>query len=218
MGGHPRGRGSPARRHRLQPHTPFLDVPGHGLRRCRRLPDFALCGTDYRLVRQEGGPDVRARGGPRSFVGARIFEYYKAHGILTAVMGASFRNTGQIEALAGRRPPTISPDLLTKLAEDEGDLPRVMSAPQRGANGWRGARAHLGDLLPLGDEPGRDGHREACRGHPQFPRRLAQAGSGSSRSDWFDYRPRNVVVEKATVGLGVRWSGRRALVPPAQRF
>ena len=59
----------------------------------------------------------------------RIFEYYKAHGIPTVVMGASFRNTGQIEALAGCDRLTISPDLLTKLTEDEGDLPRVMSAP-----------------------------------------------------------------------------------------
>ena len=58
----------------------------------------------------------------------RIFEHYKAHGIPTVVMGASFRNTGQIEALAGCDRLTISPDLLTKLAEDEGDLPRVMSA------------------------------------------------------------------------------------------
>ena len=59
----------------------------------------------------------------------RIFEHYKAHGIPTVVMGASFRNTGQIEALAGCDRLTISPDLLTKLAEDEGDLPPVMSAP-----------------------------------------------------------------------------------------
>lgn len=59
----------------------------------------------------------------------RIFEHYKAHGIPTVVMGASFRNTGQIEALAGCDRLTISPDLLTKLAEDEGDLPRGMSAP-----------------------------------------------------------------------------------------
>jgi transaldolase len=59
----------------------------------------------------------------------RIFEHYKAHGIPTVVMGASFRNIGQIEALAGCDRLTISPDLLTKLAEDEGDLPPVMSPP-----------------------------------------------------------------------------------------
>jgi len=62
----------------------------------------------------------------------RIYEYYKANGIPTVVMGASFRNTGQIEALAGCDRLTISPDLLSKLADDEGDLPRALSAA-RGA-------------------------------------------------------------------------------------
>ncbi|MBP1805099.1 transaldolase [Rubellimicrobium aerolatum] len=57
----------------------------------------------------------------------RIYEHYKAHGIATVVMGASFRNTGQIEALAGCDRLTISPDLMTKLAEDGGDLPRRLS-------------------------------------------------------------------------------------------
>ena len=61
----------------------------------------------------------------------RIFEYYKAHGIPTVVMGASFRNTGQIEALAGCDRLTISPDLLTKLTEDDGDLPRALTAEGR---------------------------------------------------------------------------------------
>jgi len=54
----------------------------------------------------------------------RIYSYYKEHGIETVVMGASFRNTGQIEALAGCDRLTIAPDLMTALAEEEGDLPR----------------------------------------------------------------------------------------------
>ncbi|WP_210528619.1 transaldolase [Rubellimicrobium arenae] len=58
----------------------------------------------------------------------RIYEHYKAHGIQTIVMGASFRNPGQIEALAGCDRLTISPELLTKLSEDQGELPRKLSA------------------------------------------------------------------------------------------
>lgn len=58
----------------------------------------------------------------------RIFEHYKAHGIPTVVMGASFRNTGQIEALAGCDRLTISPDLLQTLADDQGELPRRLHA------------------------------------------------------------------------------------------
>lgn len=58
----------------------------------------------------------------------RIYEHYKSHGIATVVMGASFRSTGQIEALAGCDRLTISPDLLQKLADDQGDLPRRLTA------------------------------------------------------------------------------------------
>ena len=62
----------------------------------------------------------------------RIYEHYKDHGIETVVMGASFRNTGQVEALAGCDRLTISPDLLTQLAEDQGPLPRQV-APHAGS-------------------------------------------------------------------------------------
>lgn len=56
-----------------------------------------------------------------------IYAYYKAHGIDTVVMGASFRNAGEIEALAGCDRLTISPALLDELAADQGDLPRRLS-------------------------------------------------------------------------------------------
>ncbi|HET8694356.1 MAG TPA: transaldolase [Aquabacterium sp.] len=45
----------------------------------------------------------------------RIYQYYKQHGITTEVMGASFRNVGQILALAGCDLLTISPELLAQL-------------------------------------------------------------------------------------------------------
>ena len=54
----------------------------------------------------------------------RIYAYYKAHGIGTIVMGASFRNAGEIEALAGCDRLTISPALLDELAGSPGPLPR----------------------------------------------------------------------------------------------
>jgi len=58
---------------------------------------------------------------------SRIYNYYKANGYATVVMGASFRNIGQIEELAGCDRLTISPELLQQLAEDQGDLPRKLS-------------------------------------------------------------------------------------------
>lgn len=48
-----------------------------------------------------------------------IFNYYKRFGIATEVMGASFRNVGQITALAGCDLLTISPELLSQLAQSE---------------------------------------------------------------------------------------------------
>ena len=58
----------------------------------------------------------------------RIFDYYKRHGIATEVMGASFRNIGQITALAGCDLLTISPDLLAQLAASEAPLVRALDA------------------------------------------------------------------------------------------
>ena len=63
-----------------------------------------------------------------------IYNYYKAHGIGTVVMGASFRNTGEIEALAGCDRLTIAPALLQQLQESEGYLPRLLVMPVRNAD------------------------------------------------------------------------------------
>ena len=56
----------------------------------------------------------------------QIYAYYKTYGIKTVVMGASFRNIGEIEALAGCDRLTISPQLLGELAKAEGTLPRKL--------------------------------------------------------------------------------------------
>ncbi len=56
----------------------------------------------------------------------QIFDHYKRHGIATEVMGASFRNTGQIAALAGCDLLTISPELLAELAASDAPLARAL--------------------------------------------------------------------------------------------
>jgi len=66
----------------------------------------------------------------------RIYNYYRKFGYSTEVMGASFRNTGQILELAGCDLLTISPDLLQKLADSDGKIERKLSpenAPSAGA-------------------------------------------------------------------------------------
>ena len=57
-----------------------------------------------------------------------IYNHYKSHGITTEVMGASFRNTGQIVALAGCDLLTISPELLTALQASDAPLTRALDA------------------------------------------------------------------------------------------
>lgn len=57
----------------------------------------------------------------------RIYDYYKAHGYPTTVMGASFRNSGEILALAGCDRLTISPSLLEELQGMTGVLERRLS-------------------------------------------------------------------------------------------
>jgi len=57
----------------------------------------------------------------------RIFEYYKKFGHKTEVMGASFRNTGEILQLAGCDLLTISPGLLEELRTTEGDVPAQLT-------------------------------------------------------------------------------------------
>lgn len=56
-----------------------------------------------------------------------IYQYYKQHGYNTVVMGASFRNVGEIIELAGCDRLTIAPALLKELAESEGALERKLS-------------------------------------------------------------------------------------------
>jgi transaldolase len=57
-----------------------------------------------------------------------IFNHYKKHGIQTEVMGASFRNIGQITALAGCDLLTISPELLAQLAATDAPLSPALDA------------------------------------------------------------------------------------------
>ena len=57
-----------------------------------------------------------------------IYQHYKHFGIATEVMGASFRNVGQIQALAGCDLLTIAPELLAQLAASDAPLPRALDA------------------------------------------------------------------------------------------
>jgi transaldolase len=65
----------------------------------------------------------------------RIYRYFKKHGHATQVMGASFRNIGEITELAGCDLLTIAPALLKELEEKTGDLPRKLEPKSAAALG-----------------------------------------------------------------------------------
>ncbi len=62
-----------------------------------------------------------------------VYNYYKKFGYNTEVMGASFRNIGEITELAGNDLLTISPGLLEELQATEGDLPRKLDPAKSAA-------------------------------------------------------------------------------------
>ena len=76
--------------------------------------------------RKTTGQDYTAETDPGVLSVKGIYSYYKARGHATVVMGASFRNLGEIEALAGCDRLTIAPALLEQLAADQGPLARAL--------------------------------------------------------------------------------------------
>lgn len=72
------------------------------------------------------GEEYTAETDPGVVSVTEIYNYYKEHGYNTVVMGASFRNIGEIEQLAGCDRLTISPALLEELKKDENPLERKL--------------------------------------------------------------------------------------------
>lgn len=97
----------------------------------------ATHGRDYAPEEDPGVLSVR-----------RIYYYYKAHGVATDVMGASFRNVGEVQQLAGCDKLTVAPALLGELAAASGDLPRMLSPEAAAANCEDEVRAACCVLCP----------------------------------------------------------------------
>ncbi len=109
-----------------------------------RITDWYKANTDIVINSPAEDPGVQSV--------TKIFNHYKTHGYNTVVMGASFRNTGQIEALAGCDRLTISPDLLDELGASEGELPEALSRAQ--------AATEIGQ--PISESDFRLGHNESA--------------------------------------------------------
>lgn len=80
--------------------------------------------------KKDTGRDYAPQEDPGVLSVRTIYNYYKKFGYKTEVMGASFRNVGEITELAGSDLLTISPALLAQLDQTQGDLPRKLD-PQK---------------------------------------------------------------------------------------
>jgi len=78
--------------------------------------------------KQDGSQDLTLFNDPGVQSVTHIYNYFKQHGYSTVVMGASFRNIGEIQCLAGCDRLTISPALLEELATTDAELPQQLSA------------------------------------------------------------------------------------------
>jgi transaldolase len=78
--------------------------------------------------KKDTGKDYQRADDPGVQSVTRVYNYYKKFGYKTQVMGASFRNIGEITELAGCDLLTISPQLLAELEKTEAELPRKLDA------------------------------------------------------------------------------------------
>src|ERR1700759_1084374 len=76
--------------------------------------------------KKDTGKDYQGADDPGVQSVTRIYNYFKKFGYKTVVMGASFRNTGEIKELAGCALLTIAPKLLEELSASQGELPRKL--------------------------------------------------------------------------------------------
>jgi transaldolase len=79
-------------------------------------------------VKNEGKASFEPQEDPGVLSVTKIFNYYKKHGYKTQIMGASFRNSGEILELAGCDLLTISPKFLEELQTTEGNVPQKLDA------------------------------------------------------------------------------------------
>jgi transaldolase len=95
---------------------------------------------DY-YKKENGGKDIPIDQDPGVASVSRIYNYAKKFGYKTLVMAASFRKVEQIERLAGCDLMTISPDLLEKMQQTQGNVTQGLSVEK--AKGSEGEKLHL---------------------------------------------------------------------------
>ena len=99
-------------------------------------------GRIYDWYKKAWGREISAEEDPGVLSVRQIYRYFKSIGADTVVMGASFRNVGEIRALAGCDKLTINPDLLRALRESSDPVDRVLD-PESARKEYTGGRVEL---------------------------------------------------------------------------
>lgn len=110
-----------------------------------RILDWYKANTELTLTRGEDDPGVQSV--------RRIYEYYKRHHYETVVMGASFRNCQEIEALAGCDRLTISPKLLEELSQSNEEMPQKLNAAKADAKDPQQSLGEAEFRLAINEDP-----------------------------------------------------------------
>jgi transaldolase len=130
---------------------------------------------DY-YKKENGGKDIPIDQDPGVASVTRIYNYFKKYGYKTQVMGASFRKVEQITRLAGCDLLTISPDLLEKMQQTEGEVKAALTPEQ--AKGSKDEKLHLDEKsfrwLHNEDAMGTDKLAEGIRKFNADARKLEQ--------------------------------------------
>ena len=166
------GPAPPARGHRLQYDPRLFARPGDRGGDAEGVPSLALRRTHFRLACEGGWRSLHAETDPGVHSVRTIYAYYKTYGIKTVVMGASFRTPAKSRLW---RAATASPSRRNasrlcprrRASFSRSSIRPILARPRR--------RSDRRKDLPLDDERGPDGDREALRRHSPVRRRPEQA-------------------------------------------
>ena len=131
--------------------------------------------------KKDTGKDYHGADDPGVQSVTRIYNYFKKFGYKTVVMGASFRNIGEICELAGCDLLTISPQLLAELESTQGELPRKLDPQGRRVAADRKNRRGQGRIRPHARRRPH-GQRQAEGRHRGLLRRAGQAGDAARQT------------------------------------
>ena len=151
--------------------------------------------------KKDTGKDYQGADDPGVQSVTKIYNYFKKFGYKTVVMGASFRNIGEIRELAGCDLLTIAPKLLEELQETEGDLPRKLDP--------KNSESLQIEKIPMDEATfekmhaaDQDGSRQAEGRNRRLQRRARKAGKTLGRSPGKDGRRRSRSRSLNTSGAG----------------